>query len=594
MKSISKSQIIQKQKNNATLKCSKPSHHESILKYVCTSSSCEQDFLCELCLGQDHPQSHQENVVLIEDLLISDMGKNPIKKIKVDESVKKIDFVKDMIMNKGSTLKSYSQAIKEEFQKTKDQIGQIEEVFKQFILTLKKKLELSYTKMLKDLKTQFNIFEYSALRIPKTRKEIESFCLKDSQEYKSILTSIIELEKGNTENIPDFINQLGETISLEESYSLLTKTASMRPISPDNVKLINRLEHELLILQQNILDTFPKPKKSIKETAKKELVLPKLGNKVFDYANAKLTNCVISQNRITALTIVEPTKIALGTESGTIEYWNLSNQMIIQKTSAHNAVIKGLLTMNRKTIVSGSRDNSIKVFRLPNLQCLQKIEAHPQGLNSISMIKNTDVVISGGMDNLWKVWDLQSGKILYSKSGGSVNCVQVLQANARDKILWEKKLSIPESTKESFAAVAIGGKKDIYVWVIDSTGAREPYAIYTLKGHEKDIRSITTMNGNALISSGNDHSIRIWDLKDGSCKKVIQKAHDNFITNLGFVENDVFVSSGLDGVIKFWNLVKGLELKSLNHHKGFIYCLEFDEQGAMITAGDDQIVRIWK
>jgi len=594
MKNVSRSQIIQKQKQNKTLKCSKPSHNESVLKYVCTASNCDQDFLCDLCLQRDHPQSHQENVILIDDLLISDLGKNPIKKIKVESTVKKIDPIKDIIAGKSSTLKAYSQAIREEFQKMKEQVLQVEEIFKQFIATLKKKLEVSCSKLLKDLKTQFNIFEYSALRVPHIRKEIENLCLKDSQEYKSIITSIIELEKGQNENTPEFMKQLGESFSLEESSKLLMKTANARPVSSDNIKLLNRLEHELLILQQNILEGFPQEKRPNKETIKKEMSLSKLGNKIFDFAKANQSNSVISQNRITALTIVEPTKIALGTETGFIEYWNLSNQMIIQKVSAHSAVIKGLLSTNRKTIVSGSRDNFIKVFRLPNLQCIQTINAHLQGLNSISKIENSDVIVSGGMDNLWKVWDTSTGKMLFSKPAAGVNCVQVLHSSARDKITWENKLHMPESTKESFSAVAIGGKKDIYVWVIDTIEGREPYQVYTMKGHEKEIRSITTVNGNILISAGNDFSIRIWDLKDGSCKKVIQKAHEKFITQVGFVENDVFVSCGLDGAIKFWNITKGSELKSFEYHKGFIYCLEFDGQGGMITAGEDQIVRIWK
>jgi len=198
------------------------------------------------------------------------------------------------------------------------------------------------------------------------------------------------------------------------------------------------------------------------------------------------------------------------------------------------------------------------------------------------------------MDNLWKVWDIQTGKMIFSKTVGQATCVEVLESQARNKILWEKNFSMNEENKDGLHVIAAGGKRDISLWMVDLSEMREPYAIGTLKGHEKDVRAIMTMGGNTLISAGNDYSIRVWDLKDFSCKKVIAKAHGNFITNLGYIENDVFVSTGCDGVIKFWNVNNGNELKSLKDHKGFIYCLGFDKNGAMVTAGDDQIIRVWK
>lgn len=600
MKNVPKAQIIQKHKNGVTLMCTKASHAGQVLKYACTSPVCDQNLLCDLCIKQNHNKNHQENVVPIEDLLIPDFGKNPIKKVKVEGQVKSITSIKDVIISKNNVLKTYSQAIAEELAHTKEHIKQIEETFKGFMELVTKKLEQAYAKILKDFKTQFNIFEYAALRIPKVRKELENFCFKDPKEYKSVITSILEVEKGKNDNTSEFIKNLGEFSSLDEHYKLLTENINLRPISSDYTKLINKLEHEVQVLQQNILQAFPEQKIETKAGAaggsvslKRAASVIKI-QKSFDYQNALTTESLIAQSRVTALAVIDQKRLVTGSETGILEFWNIKNQMMIQHTQAHNNTIRAIVAINQKTIVSGSRDGSMKVWSLPGLECVKKIDAHAQGLTAMSRFEGTEFLVSAGMDNLWKIWDVETGKMIFSKSVGVVSCIEVLEAQARNKILWEKNFSMNQENKDGLHVIAAGGKKDISLWIVDLNEMREPYAIGTLKGHEKDIRAIMTMNGNVLISTGNDYSIRVWDLKDFSCKKVIAKAHSNFITNLGYIENDVFVSTGCDGVIKFWNVNNGNELRSLKDHKGFIYCLGFDKNSAMVTAGDDQIIRVWK
>jgi len=600
MKSVPKAQIIQKHKNGVTMMCPKASHAGQVLKWACTSPVCDQNLLCDLCIKQNHNKNHQENVVPIEDLLIPDFGKNPIKKVKVEGQVKSITSIKDVIISKNSVLKTYSQAITEELAHQKEHIKQIEETFKGFMEIVTKKLEQAYAKILKDFKTQFNIFEYAALRIPKVRKELESFCFKDPKEYKSVIISILEVEKGKSDNTSEFIKNLGEFSSLDEHYKLLTENINLRPISSDYTKLINKLEHEVQIIQQNVLEAFPEQKIETKTGAagtglslKRAASVIKI-QKSFDYQNALNTESLIAQSRVTALAVIDQKRLVTGSETGILELWNIRNQMMIQHTHAHNNTIRGIVAINQKTIVSGSRDGSVKVWSLPGLECTKRIEAHNQGLTAMSRFEGTEFLVSAGMDNLWKIWDVETGKMIFSKSVGVVSCIEVLEAQARNKILWEKNFSMNQENKDGLHVIAAGGKKDISLWMVDLNEMREPYAVGTLKGHEKDIRAIMTMHGNLLISAGNDYSIRVWDLKDFSCKKVIAKAHSNFITNLGYIENDVFVSTGCDGVIKFWNVNNGNELRSLKDHKGFIYCLGFDKNTAMVTAGDDQIIRVWK
>ena len=75
--------------------------------------------------------------------------------------------------------------------------------------------------------------------------------------------------------------------------------------------------------------------------------------------------------------------------------------------------------------------------------------------------------------------------------------------------------------------------------------------LHTLKGHRKDVYSLTLLaDGGRLASGGADGKVRIWDSKRGRCLQTLKAAND-WVMSVTPVGNG-FASCSVDKTIKVW------------------------------------------
>jgi WD40 repeat protein len=94
----------------------------------------------------------------------------------------------------------------------------------------------------------------------------------------------------------------------------------------------------------------------------------------------------------------------------------------------------------------------------------------------------------------------------------------------------------------------------------------------TLHNHTNGIRSVAfSPNGRILASGSDDRTIRLWNVQDGTCQKVLQ-GHTRRVCSVQFSPVDVSLPSGAgpilvsgsqDETIKLWNPITGDCLKTL-------------------------------
>ncbi|EFA86499.1 guanine nucleotide-binding protein subunit beta-like protein 1 [Heterostelium album PN500] len=86
--------------------------------------------------------------------------------------------------------------------------------------------------------------------------------------------------------------------------------------------------------------------------------------------------------------------------------------------------------------------------------------------------------------------------------------------------------------------------------------APDPY--FVLRGHRTFINSVCfdQLNDSFLYSGSGDGEIRLWNVEEKRCLKVIQHAHpEGGVLSLHTVPNhNTVISQGRDGTIKVWNL----------------------------------------
>jgi WD40 repeat protein len=148
-----------------------------------------------------------------------------------------------------------------------------------------------------------------------------------------------------------------------------------------------------------------------------------------------------------------------------------------------------------KYIVSGSGDNTIKIWDFKTAKCLNTLEEHTRNIHSIAISPDGKYIVSGSFDNTIKIWDFKTAK-----------CLNTLEGHTS----WVISIAISLDGK-----YIVSGSSDNTIKIWDfKTGL----CLKTLEGHEeeKEVNSIAISPDGKYIVSGSesyDSTIRIWDFK---------------------------------------------------------------------------------
>lgn len=268
-------------------------------------------------------------------------------------------------------------------------------------------------------------------------------------------------------------------------------------------------------------------------------------------------------------------------------------------------------------IVSGLRDNTIKIWDRNTLECTKTFQGHTGSV--LCLQYNDDVIVSGSSDATVRVWDVNapdnsqplltaiqhSEAVLHLKF---IDKTMVTCSKDRSIVVWEmnspKDLRVVSAIVGHRAAVNVvdfdtnfivsaSGDRSIKVW-----DTKNFQLIRTLNGHRRGIACLQYRK-NLIVSGSSDNTIRIWDIHTGNCLRVME-GHDELVRCIKF-DDKWIVSGAYDGKIKIWDLKKALDetapdsilcVRTLQKHTGRVFRLQFDEFQIVSSSHDDSII-IW-
>jgi WD40 repeat protein len=203
------------------------------------------------------------------------------------------------------------------------------------------------------------------------------------------------------------------------------------------------------------------------------------------------------------------------------------------KKNSHTAFVETCKYSNDDNYIltSSWRDNALSLWKSNSLK--KQIDFQETNwIDNAIFNENASNVISGGHDNLVKIWDVATGKIIKSFAG-------------HDDWVYDVCLSKDEKYIYS-------GSFDKTVKIWDVTSGKN---IATLKDHTDGIVCLDlSKDGKYLASAGMDKNIVIWDI---ASKTIIQKikAHSGAILDLKFNQDaTILYSCSIDKTIKCWQL----------------------------------------
>eukprot|EP00026_Physarum_polycephalum_P000799 Phypoly_transcript_00800.p1 GENE.Phypoly_transcript_00800~~Phypoly_transcript_00800.p1 ORF type:complete len:1292 (+),score=205.60 Phypoly_transcript_00800:90-3965(+) len=194
----------------------------------------------------------------------------------------------------------------------------------------------------------------------------------------------------------------------------------------------------------------------------------------------------------------------------------------------------GLGTANFPYIVSGSRDTTVRLWDARTLRSVHTLTEHTDWVKRVQF--DSDKIVSGSYDCTIKIWDPTSGKCHRTLSGhvGSINHFQYT-----DKIL-----------------ASASGDGTLKIWDLETGNCTR-----TLKGHTDEVVCMK-LAGNKLVSGSSDHSVRMWDLAAGKCERTL-RGHSDWVYSLDVQGNHIY-SASWDGSLRIWEIDDPMLKKPLN------------------------------
>ena len=165
------------------------------------------------------------------------------------------------------------------------------------------------------------------------------------------------------------------------------------------------------------------------------------------------------------------------------------NPYYLRTLQGHSNSVRAIAA-HGDTLVSGSYDSFVRVWRVSTGECLHRLQGHTSKVYSVVLDHARNRCISGSMDNMVKVWDLDTGTCLFDLHGHT-SLVGLL--DLRDDIL-----------------VSAAADATLRVWDPENGRCKK-----TLKAHTGAITCF--LHDDQKIISGSDKSLKMWDTKTGKC-----------------------------------------------------------------------------
>ncbi|XAR59520.1 hypothetical protein NMG60_11015381 [Bertholletia excelsa] len=276
----------------------------------------------------------------------------------------------------------------------------------------------------------------------------------------------------------------------------------------------------------------------------------------------------------------------------------------------HEDDVRGICVCGNLGIATSSRDRTVRFWSLDpsdnrNYTTSKLLLGHTSFVGPLAWVAPNEEfpeggIVSGGMDTLVKVWDLSTGEAVQTLKGHQLQVTGIaldgsdIVSSSVDCTLrrWRKGQSIEswEAHKAAIQAVIKLPSGELVTGSSDTTLKlwRGRTCLHTFVGHTDTVRSLAVMRDLGILSASHDGSIRLWAISGQVLMEMV--GHTSIVYSVDSHISGLIVSGSEDSFVKIWK--DGVCVQSIEH-PGCVWDAKFLENGDIVTACSDGVVRIW-
>jgi WD40 repeat protein/energy-coupling factor transporter ATP-binding protein EcfA2 len=266
-------------------------------------------------------------------------------------------------------------------------------------------------------------------------------------------------------------------------------------------------------------------------------------------------------------------QIVSGSDDNTIRLWDLQGNQIGQPFQGHGSAVNSVaFSPDGKQIVFGSDDKNIRLWDLQGNQIGQAFQGHWSAVNSVAFSPDGKQIVSGSDDKNIRLWDLQGNQIGQAFQG---------HENGVNSVAFS-----PDGKQ------IVSGSNDNTIRLWDLQGNQIGQAF---QGHGSAVNSVAfSPDGKQIVSGSNDNTIRLWDLQGNQIGQPFQ-GHEDWVNSVAFSPDGKQIVSGSDDkTIRLWDLQGNQIGQPFQGHEDWVNSVAFSPDGKQIVSGsDDKNIRLW-
>jgi WD40 repeat protein len=300
--------------------------------------------------------------------------------------------------------------------------------------------------------------------------------------------------------------------------------------------------------------------------------------------------------------------IISGSNDNTVRLWNTQGKLLsefrVPKEVSINSVA---ISTDRRTIVSGSPNGTVRLWNTQG-KLLAELKGHQATVESVAISTDGRTIVSGSNDGTVRLWDTQ-GKLLAELRGHQATVLVAISTDGRTIVsgsgdgtvrLWNtqgKLLAELRGHRSFVTSVAIStdgrtivsGSGDGTVRLWNTQGK----LLAELRGHQRSVTSVAiSTNSREIVSGSSDGTMRLWDTQGKLLAEL--RGHQGFVKSVAIsTDGRTIVSGGDDGTVRLWDTHSKL-LAELRGHRGFVKSVAIStDKRTIVSGGDDGTVRLW-
>ena len=265
--------------------------------------------------------------------------------------------------------------------------------------------------------------------------------------------------------------------------------------------------------------------------------------------------------------------IVSGSDDNTVRLWDIQGNPIGQPLRGHEGSVRSVaISPDGKMIVSGSGDGTVHLWDISGNPIGQPLDGHEHFVNAVAFSPDGKMIVSGSSDKTVRLWDI-SGNPIGQPLRGHERFVNAVTFSPDGKMI-----------------VSGSSDKTMRLWDISSNPIGQP-----LPGHEDTVNSVAiSPDGKLIVSGSADTTVRLWDIQGNPIGQPLRE-QESYITSVAVSPDGKHIVTGsADNTVRLWDIDGNPIGQPFQGHEIWVSSVAFSPDGQTIVSGsNDNTVRLW-